>query len=169
MPALVAGKMVVADRFLFTALARDTARGLDLSWVMNAYLPLFWPDLVFYFELTADLSSQRINAKKKPSYYEAGQDVTNIANPQKSHLEFVGRVIQEYEALAKIFQFIRVDARQSIYEQHRGIRQMFMVGHRRPWAEWNMEAVRAWVAGTTRTSNVEIGEEKKGQIVRQGA
>jgi hypothetical protein len=78
-------------------------------------------------------------------------------------------VIQEYEALAKIFQFIRVDARQSIYEQHRGIRQIFMVGHRRPWAEWNMDAVMAWMAGTTRTSNVEIGEEKKGQIVRQGA
>src|ERR1700716_2783559 len=55
LPALWSGKMVVADRFLFTALARDTARGLDLSWVMNAYLPLFWPDLVFYFELTAEL------------------------------------------------------------------------------------------------------------------
>jgi dTMP kinase len=155
LPALWEGKMVVADRFLFTALARDTARGLDLSWVMNAYAPLFWPDQVFYFEMTADLSSQRINAKKKPSYYEAGQDVTNIANPQKSHLAFVGRVIQEYEALAKIFQFLRVDARQSIYEQHRGIRQMFMVGHRKPWAGWNREAVMAWMPNATRISNVE--------------
>jgi len=161
LPALWEGKMVVADRFLFTALARDTARGLELGWVMNAYLPLFWPDMVFYFALPAELSSQRILANKKPSYYEAGQDVTNIADPLKSHREFVGRVIQEYEALSKIFQFLKVDARQSIYEQHRTIRQMFMQGHRRPWAEWNTEAVLSWLDSRARIPNVEIGEEKR--------
>ena len=91
-----------AAAFLFTALARDTARGLDLSWVMNTYVPLFWPDLVLYFALPAEVSSQRINARKKPSYYEAGQDVTNISDAAKSHQKFVGRVIDEYEALAKI-------------------------------------------------------------------
>jgi dTMP kinase len=157
MPALWEGKMVVADRFLFTALARDTARGLDLNWVMNAYVPLFWPDMVFYFELPADLSTQRVGAKRKPSYYEAGQDVTNIADPCESHRQFVSRVIQEYDALAKIFQFLKVDARQSIYEQHRAIRQMFMVGQRRPWAEWNTEAVLSWLGSMPRVGNVEIG------------
>ena len=161
LPALWEGKMVVADRFLFTALARDTARGLDLHWVMNAYLPLFWPDLVVYFELPRDLSTERLLSKKQPSYYEAGQDVTNIANPEKSHREFVGRVIQEYEALAKIFQFLKVDARLKIYEQHRQIRQMFMVGHRRNWAEWNQDAVLAWLRGRVNTPNVEIGKEER--------
>jgi dTMP kinase len=156
MPALWEGKMVVADRFLFTALARDTARGLDLNWVMNAYVPLFWPDMVFYFELSADLSAQRVSAKRKPSFYESGQDVTNIADPQKSYRQFVGRVIQEYEALAKIFQFLKVDARQSIYEQHRAIRQMFMVGQRRPWAEWNTEALLSWLDSAPKVGNVEI-------------
>src|ERR1041384_5269107 len=86
LPALWEGKMVVADRFLFTALARDTARGLDLTWVVNAYVPLFWPDLIFYFDLPAEVSSQRIMANKKPSFYEAGQDVTNIADPQRSQI-----------------------------------------------------------------------------------
>src|SRR5437867_2420034 len=133
LPALWEGKMVVADRFLFTALARDTARGLDLSWVMNTYVPLFWPDLVFYFALPAELSSQRVSANKNPSFYEAGQDVTNIADPVASHRQFVGRVIQEYEALAKIFQFLKVDARQSMYQQPRAIRQMLTQAHRRPW------------------------------------
>ncbi len=161
LPALWDGKVVVADRFLFTALARDTARGLDLPWVMNAYDPLFWPDLVFYFALPPEVSSQRIMANKKPSFYEAGQDVTNIADPLKSHRQFVGRIIQEYEALAKIFQFLKVDARQSIYEQHRAIRQMFMVGHRRAWAEWNTEAVVSWLDSRARTPNVEIVEEKR--------
>ncbi|PWU12043.1 MAG: dTMP kinase [Terriglobia bacterium] len=156
LPALWEGKIVLADRFLFTALARDAARGLDLNWVMNAYVPLFWPDLVFYFELPAELSSQRVGAKRRPSYYEAGQDVTNIADPHQSHRQFVSRVIQEYDALAKIFQFLKVDARQSIYEQHRAIRQMFMTGQRRPWAEWNTDAVLSWLVRTPRVVNAEI-------------
>ena len=48
----------------------------------------------------------------------------NIADPVKSHRQFLGRVIQEYEALAKIFQFVKMDARLSIYEQHRAIRRV---------------------------------------------
>jgi dTMP kinase len=168
LPALWDGKVVVADRFLFTALARDTARGLELPWVMNAYDPLFWPDLVFYFALPPEVSSQRIMANKKPSFYEAGQDVTNIADPHRSHRQFVARIIQEYEALAKIFQFLKVDAQQSIYEQHRAIRQMFMVGHRRGWAEWNTDAVVSWLDSRVKTPNVEIVEEKRQTRKKEG-
>ncbi len=152
LPALWNGKVVVADQFLFTALARDAARGLDLNWVMNAYVPLFWPDQVFYFSLPAEISSQRARASKKPGFYASGQDVTNIADPFKSHWQFVSRVIQEYEALSKIFQFLKVDARKSIYEQHRAIRQMFMQGDRRSWAEWNTEAVISWLSSTAVSS-----------------
>jgi dTMP kinase len=161
LPWLWEGKVVVADRFLFTALARDTARGLDLPWVMNAYDPMFWPDMVFYFALPAEISSQRILANKNPSFYEAGQDVTNISDPHRSHRQFVSRIIQEYEALSKIFQFLKVDARQSIYEQHRAIRQMFMLGQRRAWAEWNTEAVISWLDSRARIPNVEINEKKR--------
>src|SRR6185436_5150426 len=53
LPALWAGKIVIADRFLFTGLARDVARGLDLDWVMKLYQPLLWPDLVIYFSVSA--------------------------------------------------------------------------------------------------------------------
>jgi thymidylate kinase len=142
-------------------LARDTARGLDLNWVMNAYVPLLWPDQVFYFALPPEIASQRTRANKTPGFYASGQDVTDIADPARSHLQFVSRVIQEYEALAKIFQFLKVDARQSIYEQHRAIRQMFMTGKRRPWAEWNTEAVLSWLSSRAGTPNVE--PEKKEQ------
>ena len=57
MPALWQGKLVLADRFLFTGLARDVARGLDLDWVLKLYTPLLWPDLVFYFSVTPDTSA----------------------------------------------------------------------------------------------------------------
>ena len=52
LPALWDGKLVIADRFLFTGLARDVARGLDLDWVLKLYQPLLWPDLVFYFAVS---------------------------------------------------------------------------------------------------------------------
>jgi dTMP kinase len=161
LPALWAGKVVVADQFLYTALARDMARGLDLHWVMNAYLPLFWPDQVFYFSLSAEAAVKRVRSNKKPGFYGAGQDVTNIADPEKSHSQFLGRVIQEYEALSKIFQFLKVDARQSIYEQHRAIRQMFVTAKRRPWAEWNTDAVMAWLHTRAGALNGESGQEER--------
>src|SRR5437762_8650380 len=40
-PALLEGKTVVADRFLFTALARDAARGLAIDWLLHVYSPLY--------------------------------------------------------------------------------------------------------------------------------
>ena len=100
MPALVADKMVVADRFLFTALARDAARGLELDWLLHIYSPLYWPDIVFYFSVSPETSGKRIAATRTPKYYEAGQDVTNINDPFESYRQFISRVIQEYEALA---------------------------------------------------------------------
>lgn len=77
--------MVIADRFLFTALARDVARGLDLDWVLNLYQPLLWPDLVFYFAVSPTTSSARVSAVRTPNYYAAGQDVTLVENPTESY------------------------------------------------------------------------------------
>src|SRR5262249_40875164 len=81
LPYLWKGTTVIADRFLFTALARDAARGLELDWLLSVYSPLFWPDIVFYFSVSPETSSKRIAGDRDPSYYEAGQDITHIENP----------------------------------------------------------------------------------------
>src|SRR6266480_5611557 len=62
LPALWDGKLVIADRFLFTALARDVARGIDLDRVLKLYQPLLWPDLVFYFSVSPTTSRIRSRA-----------------------------------------------------------------------------------------------------------
>ncbi len=77
LPALWEGKLVIADRFLFTGLARDVARGLDFDQVLKLYQPLLWPDLVFYFSVSARTSRERIATTRTPNFYEAGQDVTD--------------------------------------------------------------------------------------------
>jgi dTMP kinase len=146
LPALWAGKLVIADRFLFTGLARDVARGLDLDWVLKLYQPLLWPDLVFYFSVSPATSGQRVTAMRTPNFYEAGQDVTALDDPVESYKQFISRVIREYESLALIFNFITVDAEQTITEQHLALRRLFRDGERLAWSDRNLEAATDWLA-----------------------
>lgn len=150
LPALWEGKHVIADRFLFTGLARDVARGLDLDWVVRLYQPLLWPDIIFYFAVTPGTSSRRVASQRVPNYYEAGQDVTKVEDPTESYQHFITRVIREYESLALVFNFITVDAEESIAEQHHAIRRMFREGEQRPWSDWNAEAFAEWLAAADR-------------------
>jgi dTMP kinase len=148
LPALWAGKTVIADRFLFTGLARDVARGLDLDWVLKLYQPLLWPDVVFYFSVSATTSGQRVTTIRTPNFYEAGQDVTLVDDPVESYQRFIARVIKEYESLALIFNFVPVDAERSINDQHRQLRELFRDTEQRTWSEWNTEAVAEWLSLT---------------------
>jgi len=146
LPALWDGRIVIADRFLFTGLARDVARGLDLDWVLKLYQPLLWPDLVFYFAVTPDTSSRRVTATRTPNFYESGRDVTDLEDPVESYYAFIKRVIREYESLAIVFNMITIDAEQPIGEQHHRLRDLFRAGQARPWSDWNVDAVTEWLA-----------------------
>jgi dTMP kinase len=146
LPALWDGKIVIADRFLFTGLARDAARGLAFDHVLKLYEPLVWPDMVFYFSVSPATSRKRIAAARLPSFYEAGQDVTGIADPVESYQRFITRIIREYESLSDIFSFTTVDAEGGIGDQHRRLRELFREGERRPWSRWNVDAFAEWIA-----------------------
>ena len=146
LPALWAGKTVIADRFLFTGLARDVARGLDLDWVLRLYQPLLWPDVVFFFNVSATTSGHRVTTTRTPNFYEAGQDVTQVDDPVESYLRFIRRVIREYESLSLIFNFVEVDAERSINDQHHQLRELFRESQQRTWSDWNTDAVAEWLS-----------------------
>ena len=145
LPALWAGKTVVADRYLFSGLARDAARGLDLDWLLHAYAPIVWPDIVVYFAMPPDASSRRVASTRRPRFYEAGQDVTGLDDPLASYQHFIDRVIHEYENLATIFTFVPVNAEDAVYRQHQRIRGLVERATRRPWPEFSAEAVAEWL------------------------
>ncbi len=145
LPALWAGKTVLADRYLFTALARDAARGLELDWLLHAYSPLLWPDLVIYFSMTPEDSRRRIASTRSPHFYEAGQDVTGIDDPLASYGRFIDRVVTEYENLAVIFKFVTVDAGEAVYRQHTQVRELVEKVEKRPWPVFSKEAVEEWL------------------------
>jgi dTMP kinase len=145
LPALWAGRTVLADRYLFAGLARDAARGLDLDWLLHTYSPLVWPDLVLYFAMPSQASSRRVAATRQPRYYESGQDVTGIDDPVVSYKRFIDRVIREYENLATIFKFVTVDAESAVYRQHQRVRRLVEDASKRPWTEYSLDAVAEWL------------------------
>lgn len=122
-PSLRAGKIVLADRYIFTGIARDVARGLDRDWSRTLYGPARLPDVVFYFTTSPEICAKRIAASREMKFYEAGQDVTHIDDPVESYLRFAARVVHEYGNLSREFGFVAVDAEKPIYAQHRFIRE----------------------------------------------
>jgi dTMP kinase len=149
LPALWDGRTVLADRYLFAALARDAARGLDLDWLLHVYAPLVWPDLVLYFALPAQDAGRRVAATRAPRYYESGQDVTGIEDPLASYQRFIARVVKEYDNLAVVFQFVTLNAGEAVYRQHQQVRALVQKATRRPWTEFSSEAIEEWLARTT--------------------
>ena len=116
-PALKAGYIVLADRYVYTAFARDVARGVDSDWVRNMYGFAIKPDLTVYFKVPVDVSLKRICSNRQPKFYEAGMDLKLSNDPYESYRIFQGRVIYEYDRMIDEYGLIKMDATQSIHQQ----------------------------------------------------
>src|SRR5882762_5277704 len=124
-PPLKAGAIVLADRYVYTAFARDVARGVDRQWVRELYSFAVRPDLVLYFRVPIDLSLDRLMARRvKLKFYEAGMDLGWSTNPADSFRLFQGKVLGEYDRIVEEFGLEVVDATGSITEQQRTFRKL---------------------------------------------
>jgi dTMP kinase len=122
-PPLKAGMIVLADRYAYTAFARDATRGVDRQWVRELYSFAVRPDLSLYFRVPIDVSVDRLLARRvKLKFYEAGMDLGWSANPIESFRMFQGRVLDEYDQIVREFGMDVIDARSSITEQQRLVR-----------------------------------------------
>ena len=116
-PALKAGVIVLADRYVYTAFARDVARGVDRNWVRNMYGFAIKPDLAFYFNVPVDISLSRICTNRAPKFYEAGMDLNLHNDPYESYKIFQGRVIGEYDKMVDEYNLIKMNAVDTIHSQ----------------------------------------------------
>jgi len=124
-PPLKAGMIVLADRYAYTAFARDSVRGVDRQWVRDLYSFGVRPDLVLYFRVPIDVSLDRLMARRvKLKFYEAGMDLGWSAQPAESFRLFQGRVLQEYERLVEEFGLQVIDASRSIMDQQQDVRRL---------------------------------------------
>lgn len=125
LPLLKAGVIVLADRYAFTAFARDVARGVDREWVRNLYSFPIQPDLVFYFKVPLNVAVERILAgRAKLKYYEAGMDLGLSDSKITSFRLFQQRIIDEYDRMVDEYQFTVVDGTQPVEQQQIFIREI---------------------------------------------
>jgi len=121
MPALEEGAIVIADRYAYTALARDLSRNVDRRWVESLYALAPTPDLAFYCTASVEESLERIvdrNGGNPPGYYESGMDVIRQENASHSFREFQSRVSAEYDRIQADFGLIKIDASAPIAQVH---------------------------------------------------
>ena len=123
-PALKAGFIVLADRYAYTAFARDVARGVDPKWVREVYDFAIKPDLTIYFDIDPKTSMERICFNRTPKFYEAGMDLKLSNDPFESYILFQSRVVKEYKKMLKEYDIISLDAKDSIHKKQVEIRKL---------------------------------------------
>ena len=123
-PALKAGFIVLADRYAYTAFARDVARGVDANWVRKVYDFAYRPDLAIYFDIDPKTAMDRICSNRAPKFYDAGMDLKFSNVPYERYLIFQGRVIKEYQKMVDEFGLVKLNATDSIHSKQVKIRQM---------------------------------------------
>ena len=124
-PPLKAGMIVLADRYAYTAFARDAARGVDRRWVRELYSFAVKPDLAVYFRVPIEVSTDRLLARRvKLKFYEAGMDMGWSSNAVESFRIFQGKVLDEYDRLVDEFGLSVVNAIGSITDQQRTFRKL---------------------------------------------
>ncbi len=124
LPPLKAGMIVLADRYAYTAFARDAVRGVSRSWVRKLYSFAVQPDLAFYFKVPIDVAITRLlgGTRGQFKYYEAGMDMGLSQDVTESFQIFQSRILSEYDKIVDEYHLTVMDATQEIEEQQDDMR-----------------------------------------------
>ena len=91
---------MLADRYVYTAFARDGARGMDPAYIRKVYDFAVRPTVAFYFRVPLKESLQRIMVGRPTlKYYEAGMDLGLHPDPYESFKLFQGRILEIYDSM----------------------------------------------------------------------
>jgi dTMP kinase len=125
LPLLRAGYIVLCDRYIFTAFARDIVRGCRPEWVRGIYNFAALPDLTFFFKAPLETSLSRIlGGRPELKYFEAGMDLGLSNDITESFRIFQGRILEQYLSMSTEFKFLVMDACQKIEPQQAVMRDM---------------------------------------------
>ena len=114
-PSLRAGFIVLADRYIYTLMARDLVRGLDDKWVHNLYSIALQPDAVFYLKLSPEKLIQRNFMKNHTlDYWESGMDLGLSKDMFDSFVQYQKLLSDKFDEMRKSFDFTIVDSDQSV-------------------------------------------------------
>jgi len=126
-PALKAGAIVLADRYIYTAFARDGARGLNAKWVRKLYSFAVRPTVSFYFKVPLDEALRRILVGRPAlKWYEAGMDLGLSPDPYECFRLFQKRILGQYEDMTDEFGLTVIDATLPLVQQQQQMRALTM-------------------------------------------
>jgi dTMP kinase len=126
LPPLKAGMVVLADRYMYTAFARDVVRGVSPSWVRKLYSFAIRPDLAFYFKVPIDVAVSRLlgGTRAQLKFYEAGMDMGFSPDINESFRIFQSRILTEYDKIVDEYALTVMDATQDIETQQSAMRRV---------------------------------------------
>jgi len=125
-PPLKAGMIVLADRYAYTAFARDVVRGVHPTWVRNLYSFAVKPDISFYFRVPIQMAAERLlSGRAMIKFHEAGMDIPENTGKDivDSFKIFQSRIIDQYEKMIEEFNLTPIDATADIHEQQELVRE----------------------------------------------
>jgi len=126
-PALKAGAIVLADRYIYTAFARDGARGLNPGWVRRLYSFAVRPTVAFYFGVPLDEALKRILVgRPELKWYEAGMDLGLSPDPYESFRLFQKRILGQYDDMVEEFGLTVIDAVRPLVQQQQQVRALLL-------------------------------------------
>ncbi|HXJ36972.1 MAG TPA: dTMP kinase [Candidatus Eisenbacteria bacterium] len=115
-PALKAGFIVIADRYMYTVFARNAVMGMDAEWTRQLFGMALVPDLVLYLEIDVEHLIPRVLEGKGMDYWESGMHLALGSDIFDSFTRYQTQLIEEYNRLGRHYHFTNVDARRSIDE-----------------------------------------------------
>ncbi len=137
LPLLKAGYLVLCDRYIYTAFARDSVRGCDPGWLRNLYGFARQPDLTFFFNTPLEVALGRIlSGRPQLKYHEAGMDMQLSSDPYVSFRLFQEKIYNEYLAMTKEFPFTVIDGTASIEDQQWLVRKLVTENIDLPGYRW---------------------------------
>ena len=126
-PALQAGHVVLADRYIYTLMARNTVRGIKRSWSGNLYSFALVPDMTFYLDVDPYVLVHRVFAKRHSlDYYESGADMGISQNMYESFIRYQQRLAREFEVLKKKYDLNIVDGNRSVDDLNSRLRKQIL-------------------------------------------
>ena len=124
LPALRAGSIVLADRYIYTLMVRDLVRGMDEGWLRNLYGIALVPDAVFYLEVRPEILVQRVFAKQQTlDYWESGMDLGLSRDMFDSFLQYQSRMRDTFRRLQRHYGFDIIDAERSMDDVNAELRR----------------------------------------------
>jgi len=124
LPAMKAGRMVLADRYIYTLMARDMARGIDAAWIKNIYGIALVPDVVFYLSVTAEtLVERNISKNAKLDYWESGMDLGLSRDIFESFMKYQSQIQTIFRKLQRTYKFSTLDGERSVAQVQKEMRE----------------------------------------------